>query len=126
MWKGKIILTMTGVPASMNGNGVFVCLEGIDGSGKTTAVATAGELLRQEGFPVVFFDKKEIDFGSSYVEGHMTALQKVIWGHPPDDPYLELGDTHWVYLQAAWYSAVATCKVVPLLRSGHLDLQVPG
>lgn len=29
---------------------------------------------------------------------------------------------HWIYLRAAWYSAVATCKVVPLLRSGHLVL----
>lgn len=115
-------MTMVGVPFSANGGGLFVCLEGIDGSGKTTAIATAGGLLRQEGFPVVFFDKKDVDFGSSYVQGHMTALQKVIWGHPPDDPYLELGDMHWAYLQAAWYSAVATCKVIPLLRSGHLVL----
>ncbi|MGQ0776610.1 MAG: dTMP kinase [Pseudonocardiales bacterium] len=115
-------MTIIGVPVSANGGGLFVCLEGIDGSGKTTAIATAGGLLRQEGFPVVFFDKKEADFGSSYVERHMTALQKVIWGHPPDDPYLELGDMHWVYLQAAWYSAVATCKVIPLLHSGHLVL----
>ena len=85
---------MTGASVSATGSGVFVCLEGIDGSGKTTAIATAGELLRQKGFPVVFSDKKEVDFGSSYVQRHMTALQKVIWGHPPDDPYLELGDMH--------------------------------
>lgn len=114
--------TMTGMPTSANGSGIFVCLEGIDGSGKTTAIATAGRLLHEEGFPVVSFDKKEVDFDSSYVRGHMTALRKIIWGHPPDDPYLELGDMHWVYLQAAWYSAVATCKVVPLLNSGHLVL----
>ncbi len=92
---------MVGVPASANGGGVFVCLEGIDGSGKTTAISTTGELLRQKGFPVVFFDKKEVGFGSSYVEEHMTALRRIIWDHPPDDPYLELGDMHWVYLQAA-------------------------
>lgn len=106
--------------ADPNGPGVFVCLEGIDGAGKTTAVATAGELLRQQGLPVAYFDKKDVDLGSSYAERHMTALRRLIWGHPPDDPYLELGDFHWVHLQAAWYSAVATCKVIPLLRSGHI------
>lgn len=109
------------------GRGYFVCLEGIDGAGKTTAVTAAGEMLRGRGWPVVSFDKKDTDFtrgghASAYVERHMSALREVIWGHPPDDPYLELGDFHWVYLQAAWYAALAHCKVVPLLRAGQVVL----
>jgi thymidylate kinase len=105
---------------SPNGPGVFVCLEGIDGAGKTTAIAAAGGLLQQRGIQVAFFDKKDVDLGSAYAERHMTALRELIWGHPPDDPYLELGDLHWVHLQAAWYSALAVHKVGPLLRSGHV------
>ncbi|MGH8905661.1 MAG: dTMP kinase [Egibacteraceae bacterium] len=102
--------------------GFFVCLEGIDGAGKTTAIAVAGEILRRRGSSVAFFDKKDAGFSSPYVERHMAALREIIWGHPPDDPYLELGDFHWVHLQAAWYSALAKCKVTPLLQAGNLVL----
>ncbi|MGH8897375.1 MAG: dTMP kinase [Egibacteraceae bacterium] len=102
--------------------GHFVCLEGIDGAGKTTAIAAAGEVLRRRGSSVACFDKKDAGFSSVYVERHMAALRDIIWGHPPDDPYLELGDLHWVHLQAAWYSALAKCKAIPLLQAGCLVL----
>ncbi|MGH8883769.1 MAG: dTMP kinase [Egibacteraceae bacterium] len=107
--------------------GCFVCLEGIDGAGKTTAIAAAGEALRRRGSPVACFDKKDTGFSSAYVERHMAALRDIIWGHPPDDPYLELGDLHWVHLQAAWYSALAKRKAIPLLQAGCLVLtEQPG
>ncbi len=102
--------------------GVFVALEGIDGAGKTTATREAGGILRRRGMPVVAFDKKNPPFVSEYVAAHLAALGKVIWGHPPDDPYLELGDEHWIYLQLSWYSALARCAVEPLLETGHVVL----
>lgn len=102
--------------------GLFVALEGIDGVGKSTAVRLAGRRLESEGVPVAAFDKKTPPITSPYVEGHLAALSGLLWGHPPDDPYLELGDEHWVYLQAAWYSAVSHCAVSPLLAAGHVVL----
>lgn len=102
--------------------GLFVCLEGIDGAGKTSAITVAGEMLRSQGVQVVSFDKQDTSFGSGYVIRHLTALREIIWGHRPDEPYLELGDFHWVHLQAAWYSAVATCRVLPLLQAGQVVL----
>jgi len=109
-----------GQPHATPASGLFVCLEGIDGAGKTTAAHSAVEALRERGLPAVLFDKRLTEFGSDYVRRHAGDLRQLIWGHPPDDPYLELGDMHWVYLQAAWYSAVAHCFVHPLLQAGQL------
>jgi thymidylate kinase len=71
---------------------------------------------------VVSFDKSDTGFGSAYVRRHLGGLREVIWGHPPDDPHLELGDLHWVHLQAAWYSALAECRVRPALGRGQVVL----
>ncbi|WP_194823091.1 hypothetical protein [Micromonospora sp. S-DT3-3-22] len=100
--------------------GLFVCLEGIDGAGKTTAVGPVVEALGGRGISAVVFDKKITRFGSAYVRRHAGELRALIWKHPADDPYLELGDMHWVYLQAAWYSAAAHCAVRPLLEAGQV------
>ncbi|MFI6163132.1 dTMP kinase [Micromonospora haikouensis] len=100
--------------------GLFICLEGIDGAGKTTAVGHVVEALGGRRIPAVVFDKKITQFGSEYVRRHAGELRALIWEHPADDPYLELGDMHWVYLQAAWYSAAAHCAVRPLLEAGQV------
>lgn len=100
--------------------GLFVCLEGIDGAGKTTAAGHVVEALGGRWVPAVVFDKKATPFGSDYVRRHAGELRALIWEHPADDPYLELGDMHWVYLQAAWYSAAAHCAVRPLLEAGQV------
>jgi thymidylate kinase len=101
-------------------SGLFVCVEGIDGAGKTTAAHTTAAALRRHGVPATVFDKQRTGFGTPYVRRHTGALRELIWGHPPDDPYLELGDMHWVYLQAAWYAAVARCAIAPLLAAGQV------
>jgi thymidylate kinase len=106
----------------VGGLGRLVCLEGIDGAGKTTAVAALGELLRAQGVPVAVLDKNNCRFTSAYVDGHMAKLRALIWDHPAGDPYLELGDMHWVHLQVAWYLAMTRCAVQPLLETGTLVL----
>ncbi|MEU8333687.1 hypothetical protein AB0J14_37370 [Micromonospora arborensis] len=109
------------VAQGVGGNpGLFICLEGIDGAGKTTAVGYVAEALRGREIPAVVFDKKNTAFGSDYVRRHASELRSLIWEHPADDPYLELGDMHWVYLQAAWYSAAAHCAVRPMIEAGHV------
>nr|WP_230416527.1 hypothetical protein [Micromonospora tarapacensis] len=100
----------------------MVCLEGIDGAGKTTAAAALGRRLRERGVSAVTVDRTAANFSSAYVEGHLARLRALIWDHPPGDPYLELGDLHWVHLQAAWYLAVGRCVVEPLLDAGTLVL----
>jgi thymidylate kinase len=100
--------------------GLLVALEGIDGAGKTTAAKTAAEMLRADGHAAIAADRASMAGVSGYVAGHMAGLRTLIWDEPPDAPYLELGDEHWVLLQAAWYSCFARCIVAPLLAAGNV------
>ncbi|MEV6525030.1 hypothetical protein AB0M43_24040 [Longispora sp. NPDC051575] len=102
--------------------GRFVALEGIDGAGKTTAVAALGDLLRGRGEQVTVLDKHTLTFDSPYVAGMVGRVRDLIWGRDPGDPYLELGDFFWVHLQAAWYEAVSHTVLRPLLEAGHTVL----
>jgi thymidylate kinase len=105
-----------------DGEGLFVAVEGIDGAGKTTAASTAARVLHQRGRRAVAVTRDGIADSSPYVAEHMAALRELIWGEPPDAPYLELGDEHWVHLQAAWYSAFARCVAMPAVAGGGIVL----
>jgi thymidylate kinase len=111
--------TLTASAAQGTG-GLLVALEGIDGGGKTTAARTAAGMLRAEGYAAVAADRAGMAGPSAYAAGHMAGLRTLIWDEPPDAPYLELGDEHWVLLQAAWYCSFARCVVAPLLAAGHV------
>jgi thymidylate kinase len=104
------------------GEGLFLAVEGIDGAGKTTAVRVAAEILRRRGRRAVAIARDEVSWRSPYEAGHMRALRDLIWGEPPDAPYLDLGDEHWVCLQAAWYAASARCAVAPAVAEGAIML----
>lgn len=103
-----------------SGGGLFVALEGIDGGGKTTTAKRAADVLRAEGYAAVAPGRSSAAGVSGYVAGHMAGLRALIWDEPPVAPFLELGDEHWVLLQAAWYSCFARCVVVPLLQAGNV------
>ena len=100
--------------------GLFVALEGIDGAGKTTAAKVATDALRADGYPTVAPDRTSVATAPGYVGDHMAALRALIWDEPLNAPYLQLGDEHWVHLQAAWYSSFARCFVTPLLEAGNV------
>jgi thymidylate kinase len=102
--------------------GLFVAIEGIDGAGKTTAARVAAEALLSRGKRAVAVARGDAAGCSAYVAGHLAALRDLIWGEPPDAPYLDLGDEHWVHLQAAWYSAFARCVVLPAVAEGFIVL----
>lgn len=102
--------------------GSFIAIEGIDGAGKTTAARVAAEVLRSRGRRAVAVARGDAGGCSAYVAAHMAALRDLIWGEPPDVPYLDLGDEHWVHLQAAWYSAFARCVVLPAVAEGFIVL----
>ena len=102
--------------------GLFIAVEGIDGAGKTTAARVAAEVLRSRGRHAVATVRGDAARHSAYAAGHMAALRDLIWGEPPDAPYLDLGDEHWVYLQAAWYAAFARCVVIPAVAEGAIVL----
>jgi thymidylate kinase len=100
--------------------GLFVALEGIDGGGKTTTAKIAAGVLCEAGYAAIAPDRASTIGASGYVARHMAGLRALIWDEPPDAPFLDLGDQHWVLLQAAWYSCFARCVVFPLLQSGSV------
>ncbi len=102
--------------------GSFIAIEGIDGAGKTTAARVAAEVLRSRGRRAVAIARGDATRCSAYIAGHMATLRDLIWGEQPDAPYLDLGDEHWVHLQAAWYSAFARCVVLPAIAEGSIVL----
>jgi thymidylate kinase len=102
--------------------GTFIAIEGIDGAGKTTAARVAAQVLRSRGRQAVAVARSDVARCSAYIAGHLAALRDLIWGEPPDAPYLDLGDEHWVYLHAAWYSAFARCVVMPAVAEGCIVL----
>lgn len=101
------------------GGGLLVALEGIDGAGKTTTARAAAKALIAGGHAAVAADRAGLA-GPAYASAHMAPLRELIWDAPPDAPYLELGDEHWVLLQAAWYSSFTRCAVNPLLDAGNI------
>jgi thymidylate kinase len=102
--------------------GLFVALEGIDGAGKSTAVQLTAAALRERGVSTVALDRSDTRWASAYVASHLAGLRELIWGGPAQAPYLELGDEHWVHLQAAWYRAFAQCVVTPWRGRGNVVL----
>jgi len=102
--------------------GSFIVIEGIDGAGKTTAARVAAEALRSRGKRALALARGDAAGCSAYVARHLAVLRDLIWGEPLDAPYLDLGDEHWVYLQAAWYSAFARCVVLPAVAEGFIVL----
>jgi thymidylate kinase len=102
--------------------GSFIAIEGIDGAGKTTAARAAADVLRSRGKQAVAVARDDAARCSAYVAGHMAMLQELIWGEPAGAPYLDLGDEHWVHLQAAWYAAFARCVVLPAVAEGSVVL----
>lgn len=102
----------------MTSRGVLIALEGIDGAGKTAAaevVVGSTELLR---WPVTLVSKQHPPLTDAYLEAHFTQLRKLIWEHPPDDPFYLLGQAHWIHLIASWFAALSHCAIVPMLERG--------
>lgn len=108
--------------AASSPSGVFIAVEGIDGAGKTTAARIAAEILRSRKRQAVCVAREDVAWHTPYIAEHMAALRDLIWGEPPDTPYLDLGDEHWVHLQASWYAAFARCVVAPAVAEGTIVL----
>jgi dTMP kinase len=84
---------------------MIIVIEGIDGAGKTTLA----ELLRARLSAVVSTGpsvrKDQVARTDHYARQQLTALRDLIWhrDEPPRDPF---GARFWIYLIAAWYSAL--------------------
>lgn len=98
---------------------MFVALEGIDGSGKSsTAVALAGLLVRY-GVPVALTRHNAAEPADRYVAGYLAGLRR-LQRESLRGPYYRLGDPHWVLIRASYYALVDRCVVTPALDAGKV------
>lgn len=92
---------------------MFISLEGIDGSGKTTTARALSDIYGYD-----FVIKKKIEHSNSFV---LDQYKKVLAINYPS----ELGENdhlmsadYWVYLQCLWYTLIFDIRIKPALEKG--------
>jgi thymidylate kinase len=86
---------------------VIVVLEGIDGSGKTTAAQLLCRKLEGQFPAVEYWSKSSAEFEEPFVRRHALSLRGLIWPPAGDKPARDMLGTHYyMFLIAAWFSVV--------------------
>jgi thymidylate kinase len=97
------------------------CLEGIDASGKSTIAAMLRNNLSEgTNCPAVLVGKRNVDFSDTFIADQMNKLRTAIWDYPSSADISKLGDMHWLHLIAAWFGALDTACIRPLLQTNHI------
>lgn len=102
---------------------MFVALEGIDGSGKTSTADHVAMLLSAADVPVLRVNKKTPPFTDPLIAEHMAGLRRLLW--PADhgsveDPFRRMGELHWIYLMAAWFYTLQERVIEPAVAAGQV------
>lgn len=100
----------------------FICLEGIDCSGKTTTAENVIKILNEKGIDAIQLYKKQTQYPSEYLMRHMTSLKELLWGTKTNDPIREITDMGWLLLHAHWYTIMASNIIMPNLKIHQIVL----
>lgn len=92
---------------------MFIVLEGIDGSGKTTLSKAVAEYLPN----AVYVSRKTLPDSNSFVTSQMKKVHDLMW--TPNHGALDhlLPRDYWVFLQCTWYSMLQEFVIKPILES---------
>lgn len=103
----------------MDASGILICLEGIDGAGKTTLAHSAVNILTAKGSKITFVDKKDLMFSMEpHVLTQMKHLKAGLWDYPETLQLDHLPDRYWIYTISAWYSTLKRIRIDSLLAQG--------
>lgn len=100
---------------------MFICLEGIDGAGKTTVARELAPMIETVGRPVRLLAHNAVRVGDPFVDSYLDGLRE-LWQKSLHEPFCKLGDLHWVLVKAGYYAAVDHCAVGPALAAGEIVL----
>ena len=84
---------------------MFISLEGIDGSGKSTVTQ---HLAKNTLLNLSISNRKDIESNSNFVSSIARKLSEIMW-YSGDGT--DLSPTFWIYLQGAWHTLVAETVV---------------
>jgi dTMP kinase len=99
--------------------GRLLAIEGIDGSGKSTAAGRLASRIRQTGRRTLLLDRgSATEALTGYVGEHLAGVRTLIWDYPPEARSSQLGFEHWRHLLLAWFHAVDHVTVRPALADG--------
>lgn len=98
--------------------GRFICFEGMDGAGKTTAAAGLAKALEINGERIDFLARKDPRCDDPRLTQHLESLAELIWGYG-DTPVERMGDHHALYNVASWLSAIDMLKIQPTLSKAR-------
>lgn len=87
---------------------MFIAFEGIDGSGKTTVAGLLVDVLSRRGMMATQLRKRVPDIGPPFARAQLSALAERLWGIPHDDTIGQVGNLHWIYLNAAYFAGLRT------------------
>ncbi|SCZ09444.1 dTMP kinase [Alkaliphilus peptidifermentans] len=102
--------------------GKFICLEGIDASGKTSVSDEIIELLNERKIKAIQLYKKQTDYPSKYLTYFMSSFKELLWEAKNDYPVREITDNGWLFLHAAWYTIMAENLILPNLKNYEIVL----
>lgn len=109
-----------------NKRGILICLEGIDGAGKTSLANSISKCSDAWGKEAFFVDKKDVSFPMEpNVTKQIDHLRTGLWFYDKDLDLDFLGDRYWIYTISAWYSTIKRIRIDPLLAAG-IDVIVDG
>lgn len=93
---------------------MFIVLEGIDGSGKTTLAKAVAERYPN----TVFISRKSLPSEKSFVSEQMAKVHELMW--TPNHGALDhlLPRDYWVFLQRTWYTLLQEFVIEPELQAG--------
>ena len=94
--------------------GMFIVLEGIDGTGKTTLAASVARMLGPE-FDVRFQRRQHVPAADVSVTSAMTALHDLLWDRGDCSGDHMLPSSFWLHAQAAWHAASMRHAITPEL-----------
>jgi thymidylate kinase len=98
---------------------LFVCLEGIDGAGKTTLAASLAGQLTAAGRDTVLVRKSTLDTDHPELAARLAAIGRGRWQAGLDQQTIALGELPWILYNASYYAALDSALITPALLRGQ-------
>ena len=99
---------------------MLICVEGMDGSGKSTVVRHLGDRLRNDGYDIRLVEKRRLVATDPFADSHLTRLASVLWETGSVEPRDQFPDSYWFFVLCAWVSLVDTNYIRPAIRNGAI------